>query len=269
MIIGLGILAVAYFIYLYKAEEKSLDTKEIAIFCGISLLLGLCKLPYLAFVFLILLVPKKNFKNENAIKYMILGILIVGAAGVLWSTYSEPALMHSWRSKLNNVDASLQLHYLASHPIKILYFFKQIFTFNLASVLNGFFNFFAANSPDHYADNYTFITILIWIFLAATLLFYPNKTEFDFKTRFGSLVILLIVYVGTCFIQLLTWADVGHMTLGVSTRYFLPLFALLPIIVSVKLKILDRFREKYDDYAVIFIIGFMATLILAFATKYY
>ena len=58
-------------------------------------------------------------------------------------------------------------------------------------------------------------------------------------------------------------------TLGVSTRYFLPLFALLPIIVSVKLKILDRFREKYDDYAVIFIIGFMATLILAFATKYY
>jgi uncharacterized membrane protein len=269
MVIGLGILTVAYFIYLYRAEPESLETKEVAVFCTIAFLLALCKLSYLPFVFLILLVPKGNFKNKNILKYMILGILVVGALGVLWSTYSEPALMHSWRSKLNYMNPSLQMQYMMSHPIKILYFFKQIFTFNLGSVLNGFFNFFGANSLEHYSDNYTLITIFIWIFLSATLLFYPNKVEFNRKSRWGSLIVLLMVYVGTCFIQLLTWADVGHMTLGVSTRYFLPLFALLPIIVSWRIGKLDRFRECYDDYAMIFIIGFMATLILAFATKYY
>ena len=77
---------------------------------------------------------------------------------------------------------------------------------------------------------------------------------------------LLIIYVGTCFIQLLTWADVGSVNLGISTRYFIPLFALLPIIVPFKIDKLDRFSDKY---MMVIIIGFMATLILAFATKYY
>lgn len=200
---------------------------------------------------------------------MLLGILIVGALGVLWSTYSTPALMHSWRSKLNYMDPSLQLEFLITHPVKILYFLKQIFTFNLGSVINGVFNFFGANNPYHYSDNYIFITVLIWIFMVFTLLFYPNKSEFNSKARIGSLIILLMIYVGTCFIQLLTWADVGGMSLGVSIRYFLPLFALLPIIVPFKIEKLDRFKENYDNYAMVFIVAFMATLILAFATKYY
>ena len=63
--------------------------------------------------------------------------------------------------------------------------------------------------------------------------------------------------------------DVGNTNIGVSTRYFLPLFALLPIIVPFSIRKLDEFKESYDKYAMIFIIGFMATLILAFATKYY
>ena len=60
------------------------------------------------------------------------------------------------------------------------------------------------------------------------------------------------------------------MSLGVSTRYFLPLFALLPIIFSsFKIKKFDGFKQDYDNYAMVFMIAFMASLILAFATKYY
>ena len=267
MIIGLGILTIAYFVYLYRSE--SLETWHVAFFCGLSLVLGLCKLPYLAFVFLILLVPRKNFKNENILWYMLLGVLIVAGAGVLWSSYSEPALMHSWRSKLNYMDPGLQVKYLLAHPDAILNFLRLIFTFTLGITVNGLFNFFGAGSLNHYSDHYTLITVFLWIFLALTLLFYPNKVKFNTKARIGSLLILLMIYVGTCFIQLLTWADVGRTNIGVSARYFLPLFALLPIIVPFKIKRLDGFKDIFDRYAVIFIIGFMATLILAFATKYY
>lgn len=269
MVIGLGILTIAYFLYMYKADANSLKTREIAIFCTLSFLLGLCKLPYLSFVFLLLLVPKQNFKNKNILPYILLGIFIVAILGVLWSTYSTPALMHSWRSKLNYMNASLQLQYLMDNPLQILKFFIYIFTKTLFTVVNGVFNFFGANNPNHYGDHYTFITILLWIFLVATLFFYPNKVKFDRKARLGSLIVVLMVYVGTCFIQLLTWSDVGMIALGVSTRYFLPLFALLPIIVPFRIDRLDKFKDYFDDYAIIFIIGFMATLILAFATKYY
>ena len=266
MIIGLALLTIAFFIYMYKAESESLEVKHVALFCTLSLLLGLCKLPYLAFVFLILFVPKGNFKDKGIWKYMIIGIFIVGLIGVIWSTYSEPALMHSWRSKLNYMDASLQMEYLMNHPFAILTFFRLIFTYTLGITVNGVFNFFAAGSPNHYMDNYIFITVLLWLFLIVVLIFYPRKIEFNPKSRWGVFAVMFIIYVGTCFIQLLTWADVGKFNLGVSTRYFIPLFALLPIVVPFKIDKLERFSDKY---AMVFIIGFMATLILAFATKYY
>lgn len=273
MILGLGILTIAYFIYLYKSEPGSLDVKHVALFCGLALLLGLCKLPYLAFVFLILFVPKENFGDSGILKYMLLGVFIVGLIGVIWSTYSEPALMHSWRSKLNYMNPELQMEYIMNHPAFMLTFFRSIFTYTLGITLNGVFNFFSAASAHHYSDPYLFITVLIWIFLLMILIFYPKKVEFNLKSRLGVLAVLLIIYIGTCFIQLLTWADVGQTNLGISTRYFIPLFALLPIITGFKIDRLEKYAHKLDwftdKYAMIFIIGFMATLIVAFATKYY
>ena len=95
MIIGLGILAIAYFMYMLKSEEDSLDINNIIVFTVICLVLGLCKLTYLAFIFLLLLVPLKNFKFSNAILSYLASISVVGIIGVLWSRYSTPALMHS------------------------------------------------------------------------------------------------------------------------------------------------------------------------------
>ena len=103
--------------------------------------------------------------------------------------------------------------------------------------------------------------------MALTLLAYPRNVEFELKTRLGSAFIILVVYVGTCFIQLLTWASVGYNNLGISTRYFIPLFALLPVAVWIKKNPIDK--DKFDKYAVILMVAFMATLIISFATKYY
>ena len=270
MIIGLGILAVGYFLYLYKADKNSLDTAEVVKFAILCLLLGLCKLPYLAFIFLLVLIPTDNFKKgKKIIPYIIICIIIVGAIGILWSRYSTPTLMHSWRSKLRFINSTAQMDYIVAHPTFSLEFISQLFTSNLARIVYGVFNFFGAAQKLHYSDSYHFIVIALVSFLAITLLAYPKNIKFDSKTRIGSLLILLIIYCGTAFIQLLTWASVGYLNLGLSARYFIPLFALLPIIVSFKIKKLDRFKESYDDYAIVFMIAFMATLIMAFATKYY
>lgn len=107
------------------------------------------------------------------------------------------------------------------------------------------------------------------LFVIVTLFAYPKNVKFDKKTRLGALAILLMIYLGTGVIQLLTWASVGYLNLGISTRYFIPLLALIPIIVSVRIKKLDDFRESYDSYAMVFMIAFMAVMILSFATKYY
>jgi hypothetical protein len=98
---------------------------------------------------------------------------------------------------------------------------------------------------------------------------YPKREKFDLKTRIGTLFIVLAIYVGTCLIQLLTWASVGKLNLGLSTRYFVPLFALFPIIGTFKIDRLEKYKDDFDKYAMVFIIAFMAVMVLSFATKYY
>ena len=270
MIIGLGILAVGYFLFLYRAEKDSLDVKDVVKFSFLCLLLGLCKLPYLAFIFLMFLIPTDNFKKgRGIIPYIIVCMAAVAIIGVLWSRYSTPTLMHSWRSRLRFINSTAQMEYVSSHPKFSLEFVSQLFTYNLSHIAYGTFNFFGAAQKVHYSDHYHLIVAAVLLFVIVTLFAYPKNVKFDKKTRLGALAILLMIYLGTGVIQLLTWASVGYLNLGISTRYFIPLLALIPIIVSVKIKKLDDLRESYDSYAMVFMIAFMAVMILSFATKYY
>lgn len=268
MIIGLAILSIGYFLHMYKAEKGSLDVNDVGIFALICLLLGLCKLPYLAFVFLLFLVPVDNFREgKKIIPVILLVIGIVGIVGVLWSSYSSPTLLHSWRSRYRFINSTAQLDYFISHPMFQLKFISQMFTYNLSHILYGTFNFFGAHQKIHYSDSYHLIVTSLLIFLAVTLFAYPRNIKFNLKTRVGALLIVLLIYFSTGFIQLLTWSGVGFINLGITTRYFIPLFALVPIIVNIKSKTLEEL--PFDKYAITLIIVFMATLILSFATKYY
>ena len=269
MIISLSILAVSYFIYMCKSPKDSLSRKDIAIFSVICIFLGLCKLPYLSFIFLLLFVPSKNFKMERKKNYLtiIIAIILVSIIGLLWSRYSAPTLLHSWRSSHNLINSTLQFDNFVHHPSRTGKFLYNIFVLDLPHMLIGVFSFFGALQFHHYVDKYYFVTSLILLYLAVTLFAYPRNVEFELKTKVGAALIILGIYVGTCFIQLLTWASVGYYNLGISTRYFVPLFALLPIAVWIKINPIDKY--KFDKYVIVLMVAFMATMIISFATKYY
>ena len=270
MIISLGLLAVSYFIYMCYAKEKSITTKEIAIFTVICIFLGLCKLTYLAFIFLLLLVPFKNYEKDtkNVLPILLISILVAAVIGFLWSRYSTPTLLHSWRGSRNLVNSTLHIEYLKNNPKHILEFFKIIFTRDLKHLANGVFSFFGARQViDHYIDKYIIVTLSLLSFLAVTLLAYPQKFKFELKTRLGSLGLILIIYVATCFIQLLTWAFIGQFNLGLSLRYFIPLLALVPVALWIKYNPIEK--EVFDKYAIVLIVVFLATMIISFSTKYY
>ena len=271
MIISLGLLAISYFIYMCYAKEKSITTKEIAIFTVICIFLGLCKLTYLAFIFLLLLVPFKNYEKDtkNVLPILLISIVLAACIGLLWSRYSTPTLLHSWRGSRNLVNSTLHIEYLKNNPKHALDFLKIIFTRDLRHLANGVFSFFGARQVvDHYIDKYLIITFSLLSFLAVTLLAYPQKLKFELKTRLGSFGLILLIYVSTCFIQLLTWAFIGQFNLGLSLRYFIPLLALIPIVIP-----LNKFnpieKEVFDKYAIVLIVVFLATMIISFATKYY
>ena len=265
MICGLSILAVAYFIYMVKSP---VENRDIAIFAVITLLLGLCKLPYLAFIFLLLFVPFKNYKDKtNSKKIIIISILVAAILGMMWNEYATPTLMHSWRSYLFQVNATAQAQYFLGNPARLGNFLFEIATTYPIKIINGVFNFYGwGPHGEHYNDHYLLITTAIQLFLLFVLFLYPHKIKFDLKTKIGSLAVMIAIYVAICWIQLLTWSNVGKIDLGVTIRYFIPLFAMIPILGGT-----TRWNDikEIDYYTVVLIIGFMAALILAFTTKYY
>ena len=174
--------------------------------------------------------------------------------------------MHSWRSYLFQVNATAQTQYFLREPARLGNFLFEIATTYPAILANGVFNFYGWGHGKHYSDHYLLISTALQLFLLFVLFLYPREIKFDLKTRLGSLLVILIIYVGTCWIQLLTWSNVGEINLGMTIRYFIPLLALIPVIGG-----LHRWSDikEIDYYSVVLIIGFMAALVLSFTTKYY
>lgn len=270
MIIALAIYIVAYFIYMNQAEEKSITNKDIIIFSVICIILGLCKLTYLAFIFLLLLVPFENYEKDakHVLPVIFISILVAAGVGLLWSRYSTPTLLHSWRGSRNLVNSTLQIQYMINHPGHFIEFLKTIFVRDLRHLFNGVFSFFGARQTiDHYTDKYYVVLFPLLVYLATVLLAYPQKVKFGLKTRLGTLFLLLVIYIATCFIQLLTWAFIGEFNLGLSLRYFIPLIALIPVAIWIKYNPVEK--EVFDKYAIVLMISFLASMIISFATKYY
>ena len=270
MIISLALFAIAYFIYMCNCEEKSITEREIAVFSVICILLGLCKLTYLAFIFLLLLVPFEKFKKDTKkiLPIILISIVIASIVGLMWSRYSTPTLLHSWRSSRNLVNSTLQIQYMYTHPSFVINFLKILFTNDLSHMAKGVFSFFGARQMiDHYTDQYLVVAMSLLLFLAVTLLSYPQKIEFKIRTRVGSFFIILLIYLGTAFIQLLTWAFVGEYNLGLSLRYFIPLLGLIPVALWIGHNPIEK--KEFDKYAILLIVAFLATMAISFATKYY
>jgi uncharacterized membrane protein len=268
MIFALGILAVAFFIYMYKSEESSIENYEIVIFSVICLLLGLCKLTFLAFIFLLLFVPRKNFKTKSHVNLIILlCIAAVALIGIAWSHEAAPTLAHSWRSKYYPVNSTLQMNYLINHPGHTLNTFSRFLNEEILKVSGHYFNFFNSKVLPHYSDRYYLLNTAFQVFLAIVLIAYPNNTKFDLKTRIGAGLIIILVYLGTCMVQLLSFAKVGGHGLGISLRYYIPLLALIPIVFQINYGNFEN--REFDKYTLVISIAFMAAMVLSFAMKHY
>ena len=82
IIYSVSILLIAYFFYLYKLNDCTINIKHITKFMALVLFLGMCKLTLFSFVLLIFAVPLKNFKNRNMLIYSIGGIVILVPIGL-------------------------------------------------------------------------------------------------------------------------------------------------------------------------------------------
>ena len=255
---GLAILAIAYFLMFYKSPKHSLDYKSIIKFSLIVLLMGLCKLPYWAFIFLLLFIPMDNYKERKYYYSIGLIILILLGIMVIWQIcYVNPGIHDSWRYSLylgrRNVDALSQMDYIWHHPTAAL---SHIF--NTLTNLNTHLKVESVIETK-YSSEYL-------LFMGMICLLYPVE-KIKYKTKIGALLVFCMVYFGSYILTLLTWNKVGKLTPYVPPSYFFPLLGLIPIFLGINH--VQKDTTVIDYYIVTLAITFIIFRVLTMVLMVY
>lgn len=265
MINGLAFLIIGYFLFMLKSEDNSLDLKYLGIFSLLVLFCGLCKLPYIALIFLLFVIPKNKFKTP--FYYSIIAFFIVAILGVLWAKfYATPNYMFSYRADYyinNNVSMSGQINYLSNHLFTTFVTYANAFNY-FAVKFKGMF-YFGVPPFDYESE---LLTIFGLLFMGAIIFLYPHKTELSKKSRIGALIVILIIFFGTFTIQLLTWSSVGVLYgVDIQPRYFIPLLGLLPLVFGLNNNSGDD--EKINKMMIIMTVVLLSAFVILTVCRFY
>lgn len=272
LFISLGILAFCYFFYMIRVSDGTLENKEIIIFSVICLLLGLTKLPFLSVILLLFFIPRSKFKENYAFKLVLISFLIVAIVGLLWSEYAMPNYVHSWRSVYyaqHHINSSQQLSYMISHSAETLVTIFHIpNSLSDNPVLTALANLYSAVPGASTMYKSGFISAIIPMFVGAIWFLYPNPDKPNLKEKIGPLFVLIVAYVGVALSQIISWGTVGNLNdLVIHTRYFIPLFVLVPFIFG--FNHVEKRKIEVDSYIICLTVGFIAAFLIQIITFYY
>lgn len=251
MINGFGILSISYFFKMSYSND--LTYVNVVKFSIIVLLLGFCKLTYFSFIFLLIFVPRSNFKEKNHYYLNFLSILILSIIALLWSKYyANPNYLNSWRFvyfNLNNIYPMKKLIYVLSNKLDtFMFFFGQFFDSLFTLVLSFEFN------------------EIFLLFLVLMSLIYP-KPNFNLKLKLGALFVFLLCYLGNLFIIFLTWSPFNELIFsGFHSRYVFSTLALIPFIIGINRFNCNKF--KLDLYLFVILISFISFNLFQFIMIY-
>lgn len=273
MFISVGLYIIAYFFYLFKSPDNSIGIADIGKFSILCLIVGLCKLPFLALILLLFCIPSSKFENSRSKLYIAFAVVILAAIGLVWSqSVALPSYGHSWRAHYyveHNVNSSNQMSYILSHPgdfiVSALHIPNTLFIYSILGELSTVYSVIPDAAKVYDSG---FISAIIPLFMGVVFLFYPKTENITVRERIGPLAVLIIIYFGTCLSQMISWGSVGHLNdMVVHARYFLPLFALVPFIFGIN--VVDKKNFEVDAYIVCLTVVFAAAFVIKLAALYY
>lgn len=260
-ILTFTMIIITYFIKMYCGE---IHEKNLAIFIISLILISLIKPPYIMLGFLLLIVPfdDKRLKKYGLIAVLLAAVVIIlSSSSFFMSLFTASTVTSQNPSVPQNVSSSGQISFILSNPSIILSLIRNtLFSIPNLFVLKS--NFF------HYTGykGIKLVNLIYVLFFIGFSLFYKLDIELEKKERAILALIFLITYFGIYAIFYITWSPVGSATvLGVQARYFIPVIALLPLIINLK----NKKIENKEIYIFTFIIICLTGLFLLPITHFY
>jgi len=246
VIISLTLLLIAYIMNI-KFSRKIIGLKEIVIISLLTMIVAICKLVYVLFVLLMLLIPKDKFKNSKTrYLYFVLVTIITLGGCIAWKALTSDDIAISI-----HVNEMEQILFALSDPIRTINTFL-----NTASAYSSEFVFPMIGGWN--TNRVIVVGFIIFMFISMFGKYNKNieddKLKFETKDKILvsiiSFIVILLVFAGLY----VGWTvATDTMVEGIQGRYFIPLLPILLIAFEkniFKYEIKNR-NMKYAYFAMI------------------
>ena len=256
-------LLIGYFIYLYRKD--AILWKNLMIFLLLGLLVITSKVTNVFFSGLILLLPlEKDWKASKSIFIKIIFIMIFIICGVTFYIYTTqfpvPDVQKVYLDSVG-VDSSGQIHYILAH---LLEWFRN---FGNSLIENCFSYMSMLNTYGWLNYGYSLSTIVMLV-MFGKICFAQEGLKLSGLNK--TLLVLMIIgnYCFTCLALYITWTPVGSPNIdGVQGRYFIPLIAVLILLLGGKKRFIEDKETHEKDMLII--LAMVGAMLIKTVTYYY
>lgn len=256
--ISMSALYISYVLKLaFDNKVESVGIKQLGLLTIMSIVVALCKIVYIPFVFLTMLIPKEKFKDRKKWIKIIAVMLIAIIVNLLWLKKASQYLAY-----FRDADSSYQVKNILSNPIR----YVQIVLYTLN---NDFTRYFAQMfGKDLGWGEFVNISYLIPMMLGglAIWIFMTDKEAKPKLNRYSQLVIAFVVLsiIALIFTSLyVQWTPVNRDEVwGIQGRYFIPLLPLIAILIGCNLQ---KVKSDYRTSEITKLVGITGTTIQIFS----
>lgn len=224
-----SILFVAYVLKLWY-EKRKITKKEVSKLTLLGIVVALCKIVYIPFVFLVFILPKKNYKNRKSYILSVIAMIVIPILiNLIWL-----AIANTHLSLIDNNKSSVQtvniLTNIPEYIRTVAYTLQYIMDKTLTALLGG-----GGMTHNTSAVGNGFITVIPMILLFVFEILFDEKLKINLEMKAKVIIsIISLAIIGLIFTSLyVQWSPLKWFFVdGVQGRYFLPLLLPLTILLA-------------------------------------
>ena len=224
-----SILFVAYVLKLWY-EKRKITKKEVSKLTLLGIVVALCKIVYIPFVFLVFILPKKNYKNRKSYILSVIAMIVIPILiNLIWL-----AIANTHLSLIDNNKSSVQtvniLTNIPEYIRTVAYTLQYIMDKTLTALFGG-----GGMTHNTSAVGNGFITVIPMILLFVFEILFDEKLKINLEMKAKVIIsIISLAIIGLIFTSLyVQWSPLKWFFVdGVQGRYFLPLLLPLTILLA-------------------------------------
>ena len=224
-----SILFVAYVLKLWY-EKRKITKKEVSKLTILGIVVALCKIVYIPFVFFVLILPRKSYKDKkNYILSVIVMIVIPILINLIWL-----AIANTHLSLIDNNKSSVQTANILTNIPEYIRTAAYTLQYAMDKTLTALFGGGYITHNTNAVGN-GFITVIPMILLFVFEILFDEKLKINLEMKAKVIIsIISLAIIGLIFTSLyVQWSPLKWFFVdGVQGRYFLPLLLPLTILLA-------------------------------------